>query len=577
MSSNEDYRKKDKFLERLEMFVADTAYINGQIWTMRKEGEKVSAIVVYDEKIIFAGETDEAKKYAVKETVDLGGKHVLPGFTDTHLHLLLNCISQERVDLAEATSIEEIVSKMKAESDPDAEWILGDNVHIERLADGRFPERLELDQISVDKPVMLYSYCQHAQMGNSLAMKRGGIEVGTVPANEGEIEFYEDGTPNGVIRETTYANYLSDIIEAASKDAGYRKKLLRKYLPYYNSQGLTSLQTFSALSNDPLEYIDEYFELDREGSLSMRIVLNASVDVPNNLRTVSGFGNNRIKLGAKKIFCDGSLSSRSAALFEPYADAPDEYGILVVDQDEMTREVKNAYKSGMDLAVHSIGDRSMEIVLNAIEATLEEAGYEHPSVSFSGSLEDAPDGFASAAEEIYSKSDRRFRIIHDMLVTPEQIERIRKLPVVLDVQPIFIRNWVRIAEDRLGPERVKHLMPFKTYIESGLLVTGGTDAPVESTDPLIGIQCAVTRADLTGYPKEGFLPEQALSVFEAVSLFTRNAAYCTSEENIKGTLEYGKLADFIVLSENIFEISPDKIAEIEIEKTYIGGQEVYSK
>jgi len=259
------------------MFVADKKFVGGKIYTMTHPGEFAEAAVVFDGKFIFVGSSKEAEEYLAKETIDLDGRCVLPGFTDTHIHLISDCQQKARANLGAARSIAEVLAIMKrhAEKQED-EWLLGANLHMDYMAEGRFPNRYELDEIAADRPIVLFSYCMHAQICNSEALKRAGIEKGFKPKVEGLVEFFDDGEPNGIIRESTYAEYLSDLAEQNVATKEERKKLLRRYLHDYTKRGITSIQTFSALAEDPLEYIDEYAELEREGKLPLRITINSS-------------------------------------------------------------------------------------------------------------------------------------------------------------------------------------------------------------------------------------------------------------------------------------------------------------
>lgn len=535
------------------MIKADSIYLNGNIYTMTEEDHTVEAIAVLNGKIVFTGTTEEAKKLDGEKVVDLGGKTVIPGFTDTHLHLMMDCEERLKVNLLNASSIDEIISLMKEKADSEPEetgWLMGATLHIEKLKEGRFPNRYELDKISTTKPVIITSYCQHTTMVNSKALEMAGISRGFEPETKGTIDIDEDGEPNGIVRETAYGLYLEPLMDLDLSNPQFRKEILKKQAMTYSSMGVTTFQTYSALGDELGEYLHTYQELDEEGSLPFRIIINTAAELPKKVGLVSGIGTDKVKYGAKKIFSDGSLNSRSAALLEPYSDAPDEHGILYYDQDELTAQIKEAYEYGMEVSIHTIGDKSMEMVLNGIEQTL---------------------------KEVKGPRNTRFRIIHAMVVNDSQIERMKHLPVILDTQPVFLRNWGEALFDRVGNERAQLFIPLRRYLDEGLIVTGGSDAPVEDVAPLIGIQCAVTRQDLNGKPEGGLIPEQRISIYEAVCLFTKNAAYCTNEENIKGTLEPGKLGDFIVLDRDIFKTEPCEIHKIKVLKTILGGDEVFSR
>ena len=534
------------------MIKADYIFLNGNFYTMRQPDETFEAMAVLNGRIVAVGDTKTIRKIEARQEIDLEGKTILPGFMDTHMHFIMDADDRQKVELLQADSIDDIISRMKAQDSPDAspeEWLVGRSIHVENIKEGRFPDRHELDRISTERPVFLFTYCRHTGMGNTKALELAGIGKGFVPEVEGTVEFEEDGSPSGIIRETAYNRYFSPIMDANLDSAAYRKKLAKKFAPEYSKAGLTTLHSYSTISAEPLEYLYMYLELEEEGLLPFRVRMSSAMPLAKTIGAATGLGSDKIKYAAKKLMVDGSLSSRTAALTEPYSDAPEEDGLLLYTQEELDAEMIDAYRNDMQISVHAIGDRAMDMVLTGIEHTLAAV----------------PDG----------RKSLRFRIIHDILVRADQIERMKKLPVILDVQPVFLRSWVTLAESRVGKDRMEYFLPFKTFMDNGLIVTGGSDAPVETTNPLVGIQCAVTRQDLTGYPPEGFVPKEALSVYEAVSMYTKNAAYCTNEENILGTLEEGKLADFIVLDSNIFEIDPHDIHKLKVLRTVVGGDTVY--
>lgn len=533
------------------MIKPDVVYLNGKIYTMTSEGEMVEAIAVLNGKIVFTGTTEEASALNGKRVVDLEGKTVIPGFTDTHLHLMMDCEERLKVNLLNAASIEEVISLMKEKADAEPQengWLMGATLHVEKLKEERFPNRYELDRISETRPIVITSYCHHTAMVNSKALELAGIGKGFQPETEGTIDVDENGEPNGIIRETAYGLYLEPLMDVDLSDNEFRKSILQKQAATYSSMGITTFQTYSALGDEMAEYLYTYQELEEEGKLPFRIIVNSAADLPKSVGLVSGIGTDKVKYGAKKIFSDGSLNSRSAALIEPYSDAPEEKGILYYTQEELTAQIREGYEYGMEVSIHTIGDQSMEMVLNGIEQTL---------------------------AEVEGKRNTRFRIIHAMVVNENQIERMKRLPIILDTQPVFLRNWGEALFDRVGEERAQLFIPLRRYLDEGLLVTAGSDAPVEDVAPLIGIQCAVTRQDLNGKPEGGLIPDQRISVYEAVCLFTKNAAYCTNEEKLKGTLETGKLGDFIVLDRDIFHTEPSDIHNIRILKTVLGGKEVF--
>lgn len=530
------------------MNCVDKIYRNGKFYTMEQEGAFVEAAAVRDGRFVFLGTDEAAEELTADEVIDLKGASVLPGMTDTHMHLVMDCEARQRADLRDVHSIAEILELLKAQNarlEP-GRWAQGTGLHIERLEEGRFPNRYELDQVSTERPVLVQTYCGHAFMLNSKALEIAGIKKGFKWPIDGLVDFDENGEPVGIVREGIYNDLLLPAMGPILPTYEVKKKALAEELAECARRGLTCVSTYTSYSGDPLEYLYQYKEIEEEQGLPIRIVLNSSAPLARSIGAVTGIGNEKLMLGAKKLFSDGSLSSRSAALLEAYSDEPGNYGVLVHDQEKMNAEVLEACQYGMEVSIHAIGDRAMEMVISAIE---------------------------NAVQSCQVK--QRFRIIHAMLPAEGHIERMRKLPVILDVQPVFIRNWVDLCEERIGKERIRSFLPLKSYMEAGLIVTGGSDAPVEDINPFLGISCAVTRSVPGEESGKRLVPEEGLSVFEAVSMYTRNAAWCTGQEKVRGTISIGKYADFIVLDRDIFEIAPEEIHKLQVQRTVLGGNTVF--
>jgi predicted amidohydrolase YtcJ len=342
-------------------------------------------------------------------------------------------------------------------------------------------------------------------------------------------------------------------MSAVLSDAEHRKGLIRKHIGSYARQGYTTLHAISSFdAGPPLEYFDQYYEMERDGTLPVRIVINSAY-FPETLNAQTGYGTDMLKVGARKIFLDGSLGGRTAAMRESYSDMPGEKGDLFYTKDALAALLQSVYDSGLEASVHVIGDAAMELLLDAAEEV------------YPASEERCPEKRLAAA------GLRRLRVIHASVADPAQTERLRRLPILLDVQPNFINSDGGFAPDRLG-DRLRYFTPLRSFIDAGILLAGGSDAPVDPPLPFLGMECAVTRKSVDGFPAAGLVPEEAISVYEAVSMYTRNAAYCSGEENLKGTISVGKYADFILTDKDIFEIEPTDIHTIEVLKTVVGGK-----
>jgi predicted amidohydrolase YtcJ len=464
----------------------------------------------------------------------------------------MDCSNRSNIALNKARSVDELVEIMRGSDDGGSGWLTGCDVTMSDLAENRYPLRYELDRISTERPIAVLSHCLHFTMVNSKALELANLTKESA-AGDPCVTFYDDGEPDGVVREEAYTKYLAPVLSSILADTDHRKNLIRSYIGSYSQHGYTTLHAISSFdAAPPLEYFDQYYELEREGTLPVRIIINSAY-FPETLMAQTGFGTDMIKVGARKIFLDGSLGGRSAAMREPYSDMPDEKGELFHTKDSLAALLRKAYDSGLEASVHVIGDAAMELLLDA-------------------------------AEEVYPTSDercpikrltaaglRRLRVIHASVADAAQIDRLRKLPILLDIQPNFIHSDGGFAPDRLG-DRMKGFTPLRSYIDAGILLAGGSDAPVDPPLPFLGMDCAVTRKSIGGFPEGGLVPEEAISVYESVSMYTRNAAYCSSEENIKGTISAGKYADFILIDKDIFEIAPPEIHTIEVLKTVVGGK-----
>ena len=526
----------------------DKIFKNGRIHTMESEGDCWYGLAVDGEKIaaLYAGEadiTDEAE-----EVIDLQGQTMLPGFIDCHMHLLSYTQSLQSVSLRGAKSWAECKEKLieRAKITPKGEWVRGAQFNHEQWEIPELPDRHELDTISTEHPIIIGRYCMHVHCCNTLALEMAGLDRNYVPEAENAVQYDENGDPNGILLEDAVSPLLCVIPDKLATFEA-KKDAMAEVIKELNSHGVTGAHPIQGKFCDAKEFIDIYQVLEKEGRLSVRVYVNFDEYPVFGMR--SGFGSNMIKYGFFKIYSDGSLGSRGAALFEEYADAPGVYGVINYPQEVMTAMVKKAYDMDLQIGIHAIGDKGLDIVLNAIE-------------------------------EVYNanpKPDQRFRLIHVMVVNEDLIARMKKLPVVLDIQPKFVSSNVNWSEERLGPERAKYSYMWRRLIDEGLTLTASSDSPVEPYDPLMGAYAITTRQDLEGNPPEGYHPEQRVTTFEALTMYTKNAAYASFEEDIKGTLAAGKLADLVILDRDPFEVEPKELLNINVMQTWLGGKKVFEK
>lgn len=543
----------------------DKMFFGKNIYTMVSDGDKVEAIGVKDGKIVFAGTKAKAEElYDAAEVIQLkDDQAMMPGFGDSHLHFYAYCQTLTTVDLAGATTKAEALKRLadKAKETPEGMWIKGSNFDQSKWTDceDQIPTKEDLDKASDKHPIVIKRCCLHTAVANTMALEKAGVGKGYDFGVGGTVELDADGMPNGIMREQASKIY-DELIPDPLKDPAVKKELMVKALKDVSSKGVTMLHTYAAEIWKYTEDFDDYKALDDEGLLPVRmtICLDEMFDRPVLTEAEKSDPYRKVQMGTFKIFTDGSLGSRSAALMEPYNDAPDTKGIMVISQENLNEKMLKAYEHGLQPAIHCIGDAGMEATLTAIEYTLKKSR-EH--------------GMTEAEQ----KARLPFRLIHAQMVTEEQIARMKKLPLILDIQPVFLNTDLHWIEERIGKERAKMSYIWKRYQDEGFILTGGSDCPVESYDPRPGIYGAATRKDpAINEPKGGYHPEQIVSLYDAVAMFTKNIPYANGEQDYMGTLEEGKFADMVIVDRDIFSRPAEDIMNMQVEKTYLAGKEVYS-
>lgn len=542
----------------------DTLVVNGTIYTLEREGETVEAMGLKDGRIVFCGDRAEADRcLEADETVDLAGKTVLPGMGDSHLHFYAYCQTFTTVDLGGAKSKTEVIRRLreKAAVTPEGQWIKGSNFDQSKWegeAD-RIPTRRDLDEASTKHPIVIKRVCLHTAVANTAALERAGIGRDYDFGLGGTVELEGDGMPSGILREQS-SKIFDELIPDPMEDPELKRSTMIAVLKDASSRGLTMLHTYAAEIWKYIERIEDYEALDREGLLPLRVTvcLDRLFDKPELTAGQRSNPNRKVQYGAYKLFTDGSLGSRSAALFEAYEDDPGNCGILVTPQKQLDRKLSEAYGQGLQPAIHCIGDRGLDSALTAIERCLETA---------------REDGMTE--EEQNARPP--FRLIHVQLVSEELIARMKKLPVVLDIQPVFLVTDLHWIEERVGKKRAEYSYLWKRLMEEGLLETGSSDCPVESFDPFAGIYAAVTRQDFSGFPEGGYMPGQKLTMYEALCMYSKNIPYANGEQDLMGTLRIGKFADFIVADRDPFKIEPQELLRLKVEQTWLAGKRVFTR
>lgn len=541
----------------------DTLFTNGRIYSLEAEGVQYEALAVDGGTIVFTGTAAEAEeRFEPAERIDLAGKTMLPGMGDSHVHLYATCQALTTVDLLGCSSKAEAMERLRAraQATPEGMWIKGSNFDQSKWTDtdDRLPTRQDLDLVSTKHPIMMKRVCLHVAVANTEAVKATGIPDGYVFGTGGIVELEPDGVPNGIFREQA-SQLLDDIIPDPLLDPENRKVLMKKTFDQIASYGVTTMHTYAAKIWNFAESIDIYEELDRAGLLTARI--SVCLDEPFEPDCLSGEERHnphrKVQYGSYKIFVDGSLGARSAALFEPYNDAPDTKGLFVIEQDELNEVTYRTYAGGLKPAIHCIGDAGADAVIQAIEYTL-----------------------ARCREEGMTEADfdvrPPFRLIHAQLLNDDVLRRMKDLPLIFDLQPVSMCTDMHWIVQRVGPERAAYAHMIATLLDMGFMLTGSSDAPVESISPWPGIYATATRMDLDGTPVGGWNPQEKISLYEAVCMFSKNIPYTLCDQELVGTLEAGKFADLVVIDRDIFSGPPEDVLNVQVLKTYLAGKEVYT-
>lgn len=523
--------------------LADILLINGRIYTMDADLPPVSALAIRGDRILAVGEEGLRDLAGPRtEVTDLKGRCVLPGLTDSHLHLTWFALGLQQVDLNRTTSLADVQARLaeRVTVTPAGEWILGRGWDQEQWPDRRFPTAANLDTVAPCHPVMLTAKSGHALVANSAAMEQAGVTSETPDPPGGRIVRDEAGRPTGLFLEDAMR-----LIQAAvpQPDAEAVLRALPAALDHLARLGLTAVHDMGDLV--ALEAYRRW--LQETGPLPLRIVFYLppeALEHDRALRLRSGWGNEHLRLGGVKVFSDGALGPRTAAMLEPYQGEPHNRGILTLEPEKLRGVVRRAAESGLALAVHAIGDRANRLVLDALAAL--------------------PEAWRTAL---------RHRIEHVQLIHPDDIDRLAALGVVASMQPIHAVQDAPMADRYWGHPRCATAYAWRSLLDAGAVLAFGSDCPVEDPSPFLGIHAAVTRARPDGYGgPDGWYPQQRITVKEAVRAYTWGAAYAAGTERDVGTLTPGKRADLIVLDRDIFAGHPSTIPETSVLGTMVGGK-----
>lgn len=537
-------------------------YINGSVATVDSEMSYVQAFAVEDGKFIKTGTNEEilALKTEDSAVVDLEGKTVMPGFNDAHLHIL-NWASyhgedRAKIDLEGITSIEELIEKVqeyiKEKNIPEGKWVVGRGWNENNYAEKRCINYADLDRISTVHPIVLTRIDEHVVAVNSMGLERIGITDDTPNPAGGHIQRDENGKATGLLQEN--ARYMAYSL-LPDADVQQIKKLLINVMDHISKLGITSVSTddFETFSSKNWKYIlQAYKELEEEGKLKVRITEQCLlITKPQLLEFLeagykTGVGSDMFKIGPLKVVSDGTIGSATALLQAPYADHPETCGMAEFEEEVMDDLIITAHKGGMQILCHTIGDGAAKMCMRAFDQML----------------------------AIKPVEDPRCGLVHVQIADQEIFDKMRDDKIIAFIQPINAGTDMQCAESRVGPERMKYSYRYRTMYDHGIITPFTSDWPVDSVNVFDSIYVATTRKNLQGQPEGGWYPEECFDPEQALRGFTIIPAYTSYDENKKGSIEAGKFADFVILSDDFTKIDPEHVRDIQVLGVYLGGKKV---
>ncbi|MGB6776776.1 MAG: amidohydrolase [Terriglobales bacterium] len=540
---------------------ADVIFTHGNIYTGVLDttaslgaGKRSEALAIVGDRILAVGTRIDIMKLKGPDTkiVDLDGHFVMPGFNDAHLHLASAGLEKMNVNLVGTKTLDEFRDRLRAkcEAAEPGDWVLGEGWDETLWPVKVPPTRWDLDEVCEKHPVYLARVDGHIGVANTRALQLASVTVASRDPDGGKIDRDESGTPNGILREKAQ-ELVYAVIPKPTHDK--RRQAIELALADLASHGVTSAQDYSDWENFQI-----YEEIEHDGKLTARISEWLTFDDPietlNNKRDSHPASDNMLHTGMLKGFMDGSLGSKTAALLEPYSDDPKNSGIPQYDAAKLNAMTKERVLAGYQIGFHAIGDKGVEMALDAY-AEAEKAAKE------------------AKVKAVDGGNDYRLRIEHAQVTTPQQILRFKELKVIASMQPSHVLTDMNWAESRLGPKRAAHSYAWAEFLRRGVTLAFGTDYPVEPVTPFRGIYAALTRTSEDG--KKSYYPEQKLNIEQTISAYTTGSAFAEFAEKQKGKLAPGMLADFVVLDQDITAALPPKIQETKVLRTVVGGKTVY--
>ena len=525
---------------------ASLVITDARIWTGVEDKPWAEAIASRGDTILSVGSADSIAPFIGDQTevISIPGTMLVPGFIDSHLHFIEGGSALASVQLRDAATPEEFTRRIAdyAQNIEPGEWITGGTWDHENWG-GTLPLRDWIDEVTPENPVWVYRLDGHMALANSVALELAGVDAQTPDIDGGEIVRDADGLPTGLLKDNAMS-YVNNTVPPSGEARLDRE--VQAAMRYVASNGVTSVHDMAGF-----ESLAAYRRAKNRGEMTTRIYSVVPLQQWQRLRdevAANGTGDEWLRIGGLKDFMDGSLGSHTAAFFEPYSDAPDDRGFLVNEPDDLRERIKGADDAGLHVIVHAIGDRAIRDLLDIYREVADQHG----------------------------PRDRRFRIEHAQHIHPDDISRFASQGVIAAMQPYHAIDDGRWAEKVIGAERAQTTYAFRSLIRGGAHVAFGSDWYVAPATPLEGIYAAVTRRTLDGQHPEGWVPEQKITVEEALRAYTSEAAYASFEEDIKGTLRPGMLADFVLVDRDLTAIPPEEIRDARVLRTVVGGKVVYT-
>jgi predicted amidohydrolase YtcJ len=523
---------------------------NAAIYTVDKQHPNAEAVAVIGDRIVAVGSSAEIDLWRGPDTkmIDARGKLLLPGFNDAHLHFISGGAQLDQVNLTDAASPEEFAGRIAAQVKKTlkGEWILGGRWDETKWPNPELPTKEVVDPVTGNTPIFVERYDGHLSLANSAAMKLAGINAKTPDVPGGVVVRDANGNPTGIFKDAA-----QELINKAIPPMSHERRMraARRALEHAASLGVTSVQHM----NPEFADVAVYSEIAEKGEFTARIyAVPMETDWHDQAKVGirHSWGSTYLRLGAVKGYADGSLGSRTAYMFEPFADDPENRGLLSDEMhppSAMRDRLMQADAAGLQVRIHAIGDRAISMTLDIFSDIEQEHGYH----------------------------DQRFAIEHAQHMAEKDFERFAALHVIASMQPYHAIDDGRWAEKRLGHQRARYSYAWRSFLDHGVTLAFGTDWPVAPLNPMLGLYAAVTRATLDGKNPDGWVPEEKITLSEAVEAYTLGSAFAEFQENQKGSITPGKLADMVILSDNIFDLKPNAIRNVKVETTIVGGKVVH--